>query len=132
MSGSFNTKTGAKAVMLVDAASNPQYTDPIYAENMLTVNGSVETTLNIGEQLTGAIYLQGSNDLGNETPGIGTNTVTNWVSVSSTLISGTAGVVVYSLSTTNFAYRWLRFGYVPDAAASPAIEGHLRFTIKGW
>ena len=132
MSNSFNTKTGAKAVTLVDAAKNPQYTDPIYAENMLTVSGSVEATLTVGQQLTGAIYLQGSNELGNETPGIGTTTVTNWVGIGSSLISGTAGVVIYSLSTTDFAYRWLRFGYVPDAAASGGIEGHLRFTIKGW
>ena len=79
------------------------------------------------------IYLQASNQEGNETPGIGTTSVTKWVTVDSTSISYSTGTAVMpTLSNTNFAYRWFRFKYAPDAGATSGLTGTIRFTEKGW
>jgi len=134
MSGSFNTKNGVLYTGdVVGEGGSELETDPVFAQNMFQINASLEVTLGVGEQLSGDIYLQASNQEGNETPGIGTTSVTKWVTVNTASISYSTGTAVMpTLSNTNFAYRWFRFKYAPDAAATAGLIGTVRFTEKGW
>jgi hypothetical protein len=134
MSGSFNTKSGIIYDGVVVEMGAPEIeTDPIFAQNMFYVNASLEVNLSVGQQLSGNIYLEGSNDLGNETPGIGTTSVTSWWVLAYNAVSlSTATPVMVERSMNDFAYRWFRFRYAPDAAATGGLEGKIRYTMKGW
>ena len=138
MSGSFNTKSGVIYTGEVVVDGGELETDPIFAQNMFYVNASLEVDL--GQTgggpttLSGNIYLEGSNDLGNETPGIGTTSVTSWWVLAYNAVSstGTDPVTTPRLGIDIFAYRWFRFRYAPDAGATSGLEGKVRYTMKGW
>ena len=137
MSGSFNTKNGViyTGEIVVDGAELE--TDPIFAQNMFYVNASLEVDLGQtgggATTLIGDIYLQASNQEGNETPGIGTTSVNKWVTVDTASINSTStSPVMHTLSNTNFAYRWFRFKYSASVGATGGLEGKIRYTMKGW